>query len=236
MHVNLKPLSPHCAVMEADDPYKKYWWVILLGCAFTALWLLMPMLGEQAIGSTSVDAGKPKTDADVEQTLAAGDAGSGVDLSMDGTGKKKKADGMTGSMLYQVVPGDELNPEPAAAAGASASAGGSLANELAKVSRQSGGWGEKAQRGFNAPRLAGSSLSGMGAASGGRAGGISGSGAFGTRNAQVGFAATKSLSGGAGEDAPESKGLAALKTAADLSESAVANRSNDAATTSLNRA
>ncbi len=193
------------------------------------------MAGEKSVGSTSIDTNKPQANDGVEQSLAS-DAGDGINLSMDGTGKKRKEESVLGSSLYSAGP-DE--PAPAAAAGAatlgSASAS-TLAGALKKVS-ESGGWGEKAQKGFNAPKLGGGSLSGMNAASGGKAGSASGSSAFGSSNANIGFAGTKGLSGSADEiAAANSKGMAALKAASASALLAAANRSNDGARGAMSQA
>ncbi|MDD5304409.1 MAG: hypothetical protein PHS14_15030 [Elusimicrobia bacterium] len=240
MTVTLSPIAPQYAVSDADDPFKKYWWAILLGIVFTALWLLTPMLGEKSVGSSAVDTSKPKADANVEQTLAS-DAGDGINLSMDGTGHKRKEDGLLGSSLYEPPPEEKTAAAAAGSAAlgsASGSASGStLAGALKKVSESSGGWGEKAQKGFGAPRLAGNSLSGMGAASGGRSG-ASGSSAFGSSNANIGFAGTKGLSGGGAdiESGPNSKGMGALKAASAQALLAAASRSGDDARSSLSKA
>lgn len=230
MSVTLSPIAPRYAVSDADDPFKKYWWAILMGIVFTALWLLTPMLGEKSVGSTAIDTSKPKVDENVEQSLSA-DAGDGTYLSMEGSGKKRKADSLFGSSLYEAPP--EV-PAPAATAGSAAlgsASGSTLADALKKVGESSGGWGEKAQKGFNIPKLAGGSLSGMGAAAGGKAGGSS---AFGSSNAKIGFAGTKGLSGGGGGGdgdsdpaAPASKGLDALKAASAQSLLAAGSKSND---------
>jgi hypothetical protein len=231
MSVTLSHVAPRYAVSDANDPFKKYWWAILMGIVFTGLWLLAPMMGEKSVGATAINTSKPKTDGNVEQALTA-DAGDGINLSMDGTGKKRKEEGALGSGLF-------LAPdEPAAGAGSAAlggppsgvrTAGGStLADALKKVGESSGGWGEKAQRGFANPKLAGGSpLSGMGAASGGKAG--SASGAFGTSNANVGYAGTRGLAGDGNVDVAiqSGRGVAALKAAADQAVGAAANRSND---------
>jgi hypothetical protein len=239
MSVTLSPSAPRYAVSDADDPFKKYWWAILMMIVFTGLWLLTPMLGEKSVGSISMDTSKPKVEANVEQAVAAdAGAGDGINLSMDGTGHKRKEDGMLASSLYQAPPDD---PAAAATAGsaalgsASGSASGStLASALKKVG-ESGGWAEKAQKGFNAPKLAGATLSGMGAASGGSAG-ASGSSAFGSRNANIGFAGTHGLSGGSDiEAAPESKGIAALKAASSQSLLAAGNKSNDGARNNMSQ-
>jgi hypothetical protein len=246
MSVTLSPVSPRVAVQDADDPFKKYWWGILLGIAFTGLWLLMPMLGERSIGSVSVDPMKPKADENAEQSLTSA-LDAGPNLSMDGTGAQKKAgEDYAGSMLYQPPP-EEAAPADAAAAGAAAGGGATLASQLKSVSEgksaSNGGWGDKvAQRGFNSPKLSGNSLSGMGAASGGRAAsasGGSGLGAFGSKNAQIGYAGTKGLSGG--DDAEKaaaagSRGVAALRQAADQARQAAMTRSGDGASNSLAKA
>lgn len=243
MSVTLSPIAPRYAVSDADDPFKKYWWAILMGIVFTALWLLTPMLGEKSVGSTAIDTAKPKVEENVEQSLAS-DAGDGINLSMEGTGHKRKEDGVLGSSLYQAPP-EETAATAAATAGSAAlgssagsASGGTLAGALKKVSESSGGWGDKkAQRGFNLPKLAGGSLSGMGAASGGRAGSASGSSAFGSSNANIGFAGTKGLSGSADiETAANSKGVAALKAAAAQAQAAAGNKSNDGARSAMSLA
>ena len=238
MSVNLSPIAPRQAVSDADDPFKKYWWVILLGIAFTGIWLLMPMLGEKSVGSDSYQSAKPKVEENVEQSLSSADAGNGIDLSMEGTGRQRKEDGALGSSLYMAP--DEPVPA-AAAAGAAASAtpgkaSASLASALKKVSEGTG-WDEKAQKGFKAPQLAGGSLSGMGAAGGGKAGSAAGGlGAFGSRNANVGFGSTRGLSGDVKEQqAPRANGMGALKATAGLAADAARNSSNDGARGALSQ-
>jgi len=233
MSVTLTYVAPRYAVSGADDPFKKYWWAILMGIVFTALWLLTPMLGEKSVGSTAIDTSKPKADGNVEQSLSP-EADGGLYLSMDGTGKKRKEDGPLTSGLFFAP------DEPAPAAGAAATAGlpsgaaglgtsTNLADALKKVGESTGGWGEKPQKAFNVPRLAGgAAMSGLGGASGGTAGSSSG-GAFGTSNSKVGFAGAKGLSGDGGPDmiVAGASGVAMLKAAADQAQRAAANMSND---------
>jgi hypothetical protein len=239
MSVTLSPIAPRYAVSDADDPFKKYWWAILMGIVFTALWLLTPMLGEKSVGSTAISTSTPKVEEGVEQNLST-DAGDGINLSMEGTGHKRKEDSALGSSLYQAPPEETAAATAGSAALGSASgsaSGSTLAGALKKVSESSGGWGEKAQKGFNLPKLAGGSLSGMGAASGGRAGSASGSSAFGSSNANIGFAGTKGLSGSADiETAADSKGVAALKAAAAQAQLAAGNKSNDGARSAMSQA
>lgn len=199
------------------------------------MWLLMPMMGEKPIGSESVSRVEPKIDDNAEQTFAPDE--SGPDLTMDAVARKKKEDAM-GSSLFQPLPGEEgLDGEAAAAGAASASGGGNLSSALKKVAEDNGGWGgQKAQRGFNAPRLSGSSLSGMGSASGGRAVSAGGVGAFGSRNANVGFGTTRSLTDGPEDKGAASKGMAALRSAAAQAQQGLGSRSNDQASASLRAA
>lgn len=239
MTVTLSPIARQYAVSDADDPFKKYWWAILMGIVFTAIWLLTPMLGEKSVGSTVVDT-SPKASENVEQSFTP-DAGDGINLSMEGTGRARKEDPLFGSSLYQAPPEEKAEATAAAALGSAsgASSGGTLAGALKKVGESDGGWGgKKKQRGFDAPRLAGASLSGMGAASGGKAGSASGSSAFGSSNAKIGFAGTKGLSGGDEAEAavPAGKGLAVLKAASAQSLLAAASKSNDDARSSLSKA
>ncbi len=242
MSVTLSPIAPQYAVSDADDPFKKYWWAILMGIVFTAIWLLTPMLGEKSVGSTVVDT-SPKAAENVEQNFNA-DAGDGINLSMEGTGRARKEDPLFGSSLYQPAPEDAASTAAATAGssalGSASSSGGTLAGALKKVSESDGGWGgKKAQRGFTAPKLAGGSLSGMSAASGGKAGSASGLGAFGSRNAKIGFAGTKGLSGDAADvetTVPGGKGVGALKAAAAQAQLAASSRSSDDARSSLDKA
>lgn len=243
MSVTLSPIAPQYAVSDADDPFKKYWWAILMGIVFTAIWLLTPMLGERSVGSTVIDT-TPKVAENVEQSFSA-DAGDGINLSMEGTGRARKEDPLFGSSLYQPAPEDAAATAAATAGSAalgsaSGASGGTLAGALKKVSESDAGWGgKKAQRGFDAPKLAGRSLSGMGAASGGKAGAASGSSAFGSSNAKIGFAGTKGLSGDVDDlqvTAPNSKGAAALKAAASQAQLAASSRSSDDARSSLDKA
>ncbi len=233
-------MAPRYMVTQADDPFKKYWWVILIGFGVTGMWLLMPMMGEKAIGSESVNRVEPKIDDNAEQTFAPDD--SGPNLTMDAIARKKKDDGLMGSSLFQPLPDEEgagLDETKAAATAGSASVGGgNLSNALKKVADGNGGWGDKqAQRGFNSPKLSGSSLSGMGSAGGGRAGSAGGgSGAFGSKNANVGFGTTKSLTDGPEEKGAASKGMAALRSAAAQAQQGLGSRSNDQASSSLRAA
>lgn len=232
MSAALSPPAPRYVAVDADDPFKKYWWAILVGLAATALWLLSPMLGDTPVGSAVVDAGASAADENVEQTLAS-EALGGVDLSMDDAVGKKAAQSPLGFTLAQA-----LSEGSAVAAGAtSGSASGSTLAGALKAVSESGGWGERARRGFNAAKLAGGSLSGLGAASAGGSGFASGTRAFGSSNARVGFERTQGLSGGsAAGEAPNAKAVAALRAASARSLLAAGDLSGDGARSSLSRA
>lgn len=236
MSVQLSAASPRVSVAAADDPYKKYWWAILAGFVLTGAWLCLPIL-ETPVGSARVDASKPAANPNAESSLDSvdnpnGAAGAALDLSMGGAGKRKsRSDEAIASMLYQAPP-----EAGAAAAGAplgAASGSASLAQQLKSVGdkkKDDSGWGEKAQKGFAAPRLGGGGgLSGMGSASGGSSASASaGASAFGSSNAQIGFGSTRGLKDDGSAD-KTAAGMQALRGAAKASMAAAAAKSNDAA-------
>ncbi|MEK7389215.1 MAG: hypothetical protein AAB036_05925, partial [Elusimicrobiota bacterium] len=237
MSVVLTPISPRYTVSDADDPYKKYWWAILLGFAGTTVWLLSPMLGERPIGSTRVGAAATAPGADVEQSLSSAQGTAGAEASLAAQSSAKSAEAQGGSSLYQGAPGDSAGSDQTAAATdapGAAAAEKSLADELKKVSE--GGWGEKPRRGFSAPKLSGGAMSGLSSAVGGRAQSASSVGAFGVRNAQVGVSAAPSISETRESAASGAKGLASLKSVAVSARLAAGTASGDAAANSLNRA
>lgn len=243
MSVQLSPAMPRTSysVGSADDQYKKYWVAILIGFVVTGAWLCLPIM-ETPVGSTHVDASKPAVDPNASQSLDSVDNPSGapgLNLSMDGVKSRKSlSDQPVESMLYQ-APAEAAAGAAAAGAplgAASGGASGSLAQQLKDVGDKksaSSGWGEKAQRGFNAPHL-GSSLSGFGGTSGG-SGASAGVSAFGSSNAQIGFGTTKGLHEDGGADKAPAGGVAALRRVAAMSQQAAANRSNDGATSGGSR-
>ena len=242
MSIALTTASPRVSVASADDPYKKYWLAIVAGFGLTAAWLLFPTMGTQ-VGSVSVKVGGPGTDSGAEQSLDSpynpnGAPGGALDISADAK-KGAAGDNFSPSMLYQPPPQDKTAASPAAA-GAATSASANLAQQLKAVGKKdASGWGgEKAQRGFTMPHLSGGGFSGLGSSSGGSSASASiggGMGAFGSRNAAVGSAAThglrddgsSALSGAAG-------GLAALGRAAKQTQAAAKDISGDAAAGKLN--
>lgn len=224
MQVTLAPLNTRVAVRPSDDPYKKYWWLILAGFGVTGLWLWVPMM-ESSVGSTRVGVSAPVEGLPVgEASLDGADnpngaPGSTLDLAMDIAARPRKGDGALTSSLYQ-APEEPALPAPTAGA---AAPGGTLADALTKAaSADASGWGgQKAQKGFTAPKLTGASAPGLGGGSAGSAPSFSAGGAFGAQNSQVGFAQTRGLSGGASElpQAKNAKG-ALVKAAAQAVKAA----------------
>ncbi len=222
MSVNLSPVSARrYSVGAADDPYKKYWWAILAGFVVTGGWLFLPMM-DTPVGSIHVDtSAKPGADAAAsDQSLdsvdnPSGAPGGALDLAMDGAKRKSKSgDEDMASMLYQPGPaaGAAAAGKPLGdATAASAASIASLAQQLKDAGKKAdaSGWTEKAQRGFNAPHLAGAGLAGRGAVSGGSCASAGGNGAFGLHNANVGFETAHGLQ----DDGADSPGLKALKAA-----------------------
>lgn len=216
------------------DPFKKYWWVILLGFAAVGGWICLPLM-DSSTGGGSVRGGEASLKSEQSLDAAAnpsGAPGGAVDLSMGGVGHYKKNDGPVTSSLYQA-------PEPAASAApvSMAKADVKLADQLKAVARKSAstdpsGWGgEKAQKGFSAPRAAFGAMGGLPGGSGSGASAASaggGSSFFGGQNANVGSAATQGLKGGVSEDKVPGAGLKALKNAAASGAAAAKSGSFDA--------
>lgn len=244
MSVTLAPLTSRVAVRPSDDPYKKYWWVILAGFGVTGAWLSLPMM-ETSVGSTRVDTTAPATGLTTgESSLDGSDnpngaPGSTLDLAMDIAARPRKGDGSVMSSLYQ-APDDPALPAEAAPAGAAAP-GGTLADALKKAaSSDPSGWGgQKAQKGFTQPKLGGVSAPGLGGGSGSgtsaSASATGGVGAFGSQSSQVGFAGTSGLKGSV-SDMPEAKNAkGALANAASAATKAANSRSGDAAVSGLSK-
>ena len=220
-------------IKRNSDPFKKYWWVLLLIFGAVGGWVCLPLL-DLGVGSGAGYQGSHGLNT-AEQSLDSlgnpqGAPGQALNLSMDGAYRKKaQAAGAQTSSLYQP-------PEGAAhASAASVSASANLADALKAVSKKSGpsGWGGAAHEGgFNAPRANFSGLSGL---DGGRAGG-SGSGAslsldsFATAKPEVGMTTTRGLGAPPlGSTQAQSRAMGSLQTARSRSMAAVGLHSGDAA-------
>ncbi|MBI3565837.1 MAG: hypothetical protein HY079_11615, partial [Elusimicrobia bacterium] len=216
---------------------------ILIGFVATGMWLCLPIM-ETPVGSAHVDTSKPAVDPNASQSLDSVDnpAGAqGFSVSMEGLKHKSKSDEPIESMLYQApaepTNGAAASGAPLGGASGSASSAASLAQALKAVGdkKDSSGWGEKAQKGFTAPRLSGG-LSGVGSASGGAGASASaGVSAFGSSNAQIGYGGTRGLRDDGGADAKPAGGVAVLRKVAEMSKKAAANRSGDGAVSSNSR-
>ncbi|MBI5623136.1 MAG: hypothetical protein HY924_05090 [Elusimicrobia bacterium] len=177
-------------VRRDNDPFKKYWWVLLVGFGLTGLWVLIPLMGQT--GSSHVAVTKPASIEDQNlqsldaQTNPSGAQGSAIDLSMDGSLRKKsRGDEAVTSSLYQPLEGGAPGAPIVEAAKKDASV--NLAAALKAVSKSDpAGWGgAKAQKGFTAPKASFRGLSGVGGASSGGSGASISASPFNSPTAQV---------------------------------------------------
>jgi hypothetical protein len=233
-------------IARGTDPFKKYWWAILLVFGVIGAVVCMPAMNSSSGAAVVEESGLQFSDADSSldsQDNPIGAQGGVVDLTMEGR-KKKEAPSVSG--LYQA------SAEPAAAASTAAATAlatpaqqKTLADALKDVSRASaasakveaGGWGERAQRGFTAPKVALAAMSGLGGGGGGGSGarmasggsGGSGSSSFGSATARVGSTSAKGLKDGSDgtKEAPTAMGR--LNKAHTASQLASYNSSNDGA-------
>lgn len=244
MSVTLSPMTSRVSVRPSDDPYKKYWWLILAAFGVTGGWLSLPMM-ESSVGSTRVDtsaaaSGMPSGEASLDGSgNPSGAPGSTIDLAMDIAGRPRKGDGTLSSSLYQAPEEEAALPAETATYGAAAS-GGTLADALTKAaSADISGWGgKKPQKGFVQPKLSGASAPGLGGGGGGSAASFSAgnvSGAFGSQNSQVGFSGTTGLRGSV-SDLPAAKNAkGALVNAASAATKAANSKSGDGQVSGLSK-
>lgn len=219
-------------IRKDADPFKKYWWVLLLIFGATGGWVCLPLLdfGGASAGGGQGSRGLKAADQSLDSLAnPQGAPGQALDLSMEGAYRKKaQAEGSQTSSLYQPP------PEPAASA-PKASALANLADALKAVSQRSDptGWGGAAhEKGFNAPRANFSGLSGFGGGSGGGSGASLSLDSFGTAKPDVGMATTRGLGPldlGAKSQGGARPVMGALQSAQSRSLAAVAHHSGDAA-------
>ena len=224
-------------VRKGNDPFKKYWWVILLAFGAIGCWVCLPMM-DTSIGSGSAvrEHGLKSENQSLDSmNNPSGAPGSAVDLSMDGATRKKKLEDPSISHLYEPPP-EAAAPVGAAAPGAPiapGSASASFADALREVSRKSDakGWGGATpQKGFTPPKANFSGLSGFGSAGSGGSGASVSAGAFGTAVAKTAFATTRGLSGT--DESQGSKGtpvMDSLKAAKSQGQAANIAKSADLA-------
>ncbi|MBI5240658.1 MAG: hypothetical protein HY926_09310 [Elusimicrobia bacterium] len=222
------------SIKKNNDPFKRYWWVILLGFAGVGAWICMPLM-DTPIGAGSVSARSLKSSdqsLDAQHGMAPGSAY--TDLSMDGAyGRKKDGSAEPASSLYQ--PPAEAG-SGAAAPGAPLTASASFADALKAVSRKTdaSGWGGAApQKGFTPPKGNFSALSGTGGGASGSGANWSGSGpgmgAFGTKVAQTEMGKTRGLGAGGSDSGGGKPAMSALKGSASMGQNALMSKSADAA-------
>ncbi len=220
-------------VKRNSDPFKKYWWVILVGFGVVALWVCAPVMkGGTGGGTARRETGLQSSEESLDSiNNPAGAPGSVIDLSMDGSYAKKSKNEIK-SDFYQAPDPEKAAPGKALSHGSAST----LASALKRAAKKDpSGWGgKKARRGFKSPKGNFGSLSGMGSgSSGGTSASYSGggTGAFGTRNANVGMTSTRGLgaaSAGAGKQSGP-KFMRALKTTAKTQTAAAGMRSADGA-------
>lgn len=229
-------------IRRGNDPFKKYWWAILLGFGGVGGWICLPLLdsggtgsvvavreqGLQAVGQSLDSMGNPQ-----------GAPGGVVDLSMEGTYRRRKDGSTMVSSLYQAP------EEPAEAQATVSASGSSYADALRDISRKSAaadptGWGGKQPyRPFTPPKanlgnmsgLGGGSSSGASASSSGF-GGPTSSGAFGISGPKTGVTFAKGLGSGIADPAianAKGKSMAALQGAASAMSRAANTGSADLA-------
>jgi len=191
----------------------------------------MPLM-DTATGSAGLERGLKPADQSLDSLANPNGApGQAVDLSMEGTYRKKKAEDQMTSSLYQPLPETAAPGAPLAAGAAPASA--SFAAALKEISKKTdaSGWGGAApQKGFTPPKGNFSGLSGFGGGGGGGSGAALSLGAFGTAVAKTGVTTTRGLgpldSGqGAKGGAPA---MSSLKAAQAQGLAAAMQRSGDA--------
>jgi hypothetical protein len=226
-------MSGFVMIKKGNDPFKKYWWVILFGFAGVGAWICLPLM-DTSVGSGSVRAHGLKAEPQSldSMTNPSGAAGAAYDLSMDGAAGKKRAESEPTSSLYQAPPEAQTG---AAAPGAPVAAA-SFADALKEVSQKtaaSSSWGGATpQKGFTPPKGNFSALSGL--SSGGGGSGASWSpgvsqNLFGSNVAKTALVAAHGLGAGDGASSPGAKPImGALKAAASQGQSAVVSKSADA--------
>lgn len=236
-------------VSRNSDPFKKYWWVLLVVLGVLAVVACLPSLNGSSGGgvadSAAGEGGLRTADGGGSLDPTAnpdGAPGGAVDLSMDGALGHHRGEEQIMSSLYQAPGGADLASSGGKTSPGAGGAGKKkLADALRDITRRSAasasvdprGWGgEKAQRGFTAPAANFGSLPGLDAASGSSGGtsfsgtvgdsGLTGGG-FGNFHAQTGTALTRGL-GDDQQDIAQGRSanaaLASLKTVSNAQNAA----------------
>lgn len=239
---------PGIKIARGTDPFKKYWWVILVAFAAVGGWICLPVLDSPSTGSSSSGGGFQEGGLKTaDQSLDSSDNPNGAQGSaLDMPGAKAKAGGQSmASSLYQAPDGPVV-----AASTAIAPAGTTFADALKDITRASsakaavaasaskGGWTEAAQRGFTAPKANFGSMSGFGGGSGSSAGlsaaggaaGSNSAGSFGSHGPNTGVSLASGLKGDdKGEPGSPKAVMHSLENARSASIAAAGAGSNDTA-------
>jgi hypothetical protein len=234
-------------IARGTDPFKKYWWVILVAFGGIGGWICLPAMNGASGGASAApqEAGLQTAEQSLDSAdNPAGAPGGAINLSMGG-GKQKKTDNASVSSLFQApeekpaaAPGLEPAPKNMADALKDITRA-SAAKASVKAAASAGGWGEQAQRGFTAPKASFGGMSGLGSGSGSGAssnssgGGFGGTavGGFGGKNANTGVSFAKGLKDDGSGSAPTgSKGavMKSLENSRGASVGAAMQSSNDA--------
>lgn len=237
---------PGIKIARGTDPFKKYWWVLLLAFGAVGGWVCLPALDGAGAGGGAAPAQESglKT-ADQSLDSAENPSGAaGSALEMPGAHKKAADASGMGSSLYQA-------PDDASVAASTAivTPGSTFADALRDITRASsakaavaasagkGGWGETPQRGFTAPKANFGAMSGFGggsgsaaASSGGGAAGGSVAG-FGGKGPNTGVSFAKGLKDDGSAAAPGAPNavMRSLENAKTASVNAAGASSNDVA-------
>jgi len=222
-------------IRKGSDPFKKFWWVILLAFGAIGGWVCLPLMDSSASSAPAFSgAGLRTPEQSLDSTVNPNGApGSAVDLSMEGANRKQRRDDQdVASALYQAPP---ASPE-ASAAGSPILPGkgsASYADALKAVSRKKAdvaGWGgDKPQKGFNPPKVKTGGLSGLGSGGGGSGANVSaGTSPFGTAVAKTGLTATHGLGEGSADAKSGAPVMSSLRAAQAQGAAALAQKGADA--------
>ena len=87
-------------VRRDNDPFKKYWWVLLLAFGAVGAWLCSPLIGTQGSAGVARESGLKSAEQSLDSLdNPSGAPGGPVELSMEGSYRKKKQDGPISSSL-----------------------------------------------------------------------------------------------------------------------------------------
>ena len=214
-----------------SDPFKKYWWMILLLFGAVGLWVCYPALGGNA-GLSIASAGSGLRPANQSLDPSAnpnGAPGGPVNLSMDNSGpyRKKTSEDPFASLLFSPPP-ETSSPASPTTASSAAQKKSSWADALAQIAqRGAADAAPTAQIAAAFPTAKFGSLSGLSgsetssAFSSGSVGPSRGLGAFGSAKPNIGISYTHGLSNSNSTPSSSQNSMAVLQNAAKTMKSAL---------------